>query len=77
MKFDAADLCDGDDAFDGIDVQVRFLVAEDLDKLEEVRRSRRGVPLENCSPPMPFGARMIEHGRPFTWSMSQEPAPSW
>ncbi|PII37727.1 hypothetical protein T190_31885 [Sinorhizobium meliloti CCBAU 01290] len=69
MKFDAADLCDGDETFDAIDLQVRLLVAEDLDELEEVPRSRLACRWKNCSPPMPSGARMIEHHRPFTWSM--------
>ncbi|ASV88471.1 hypothetical protein CES85_3790 (plasmid) [Ochrobactrum quorumnocens] len=51
MQFDAANLRDGDEPLDTIDLQVRFFIAEDSDHFEQARRSMRCMPLEKLLTP--------------------------
>jgi hypothetical protein len=77
MQLKRGHLGDRNETLDPINLQIGLGVAEHLDELKQVR----GAPCmawrwKNCSPAKPFGALMMEQGRPLMCSISQGPTSS-
>jgi len=65
MKFDTANLRNGDQALDPVHLEVRLFVAEHSDEFQQVRRARHRVTLEELLAANPVGRANDRAWAPF------------
>jgi hypothetical protein len=76
VQLESCRLCDGREAFEAIDLEIRLAVPGYGRHFQQIGNASRGVSLEEMAPAIPSGARTIEHGLPFRWTIIHGPTVS-